>query len=189
MDREYFINGEHDAITDLLMGRTVVKVDDHTLLLDNGLQLKLPDTDGGCACSAGCYDLTELNGVDNVITKVEFNDDPAGDDEQGEGLYQIFVFAGDSRVNLATWEGSDGNGYYGTGYSIFIERPADWRTRVAEEPEAHAVAAYTGYMHYTGGLTFDGRAMPPWVALTEPIQNAWRAAALAVYTIAETDLY
>lgn len=111
---------DHSAISDLLMGRKVMKVDEHTLFLDNGVQLTLPDTDGGCACSAGCYDLTVLNGTDNIITKVEFNNDPAGDDESGSGVYQIFVFAGDNRINLATWEGSDGNGYYGTGYSIGV---------------------------------------------------------------------
>lgn len=105
------------------MGRKVTVVDGHTLRLDNGVTLELPDTDGGCACSAGCYDLTALNGVDNIITKVEFANDPAGDDDypyRETGAYRIFVFADNQKVNLATWEGSDGNGYYGTGYSILV---------------------------------------------------------------------
>lgn len=113
----------HEEITALLIGQVVIKVDDHTLRLGNGTVLELPDTDGGCSCSAGCYDLTELNGVENVITRVEFSNDPTGDDGVGGGLYQIFVYADNVKVNLATWSGSDGNGYYGTGYEILVKSP------------------------------------------------------------------
>lgn len=111
-------------IESLLLGRRVTKVADDTLVLDDGRRLRFVGNDGGCACSAGCYDLKELNGVDNVITKVEFEDAPNGDDYRAEGYeghYRIFVFADNVRVNLATFEGTDGNGYYGTGYSITVE--------------------------------------------------------------------
>lgn len=111
-------------IEQLLVGRKVTKVADDTLLLDDGRKLQFVGNDGGCACSAGCYDLTELNGVDNIITKVEFVDSPAGDGEEGEGHYKIFVFADNRQINLATFDGSDGNGYYGTGYQIHV-MPAD----------------------------------------------------------------
>jgi hypothetical protein len=116
---------DKQEITDLLTGRKVVKVADDTLRLDDGRVLRLVGNDGGCACSAGCYDLTALNGVDNVITKVEFEDSPSGDDEEGEGFYKIFVFADNERINLATFEGSDGNGYYGTGYAIHVTEATD----------------------------------------------------------------
>lgn len=117
-------NDNHDAIQALLLGRRVAKVSDHELRLDNGVVLVLPDTDGGCSCGSGDYALTTLNGVDNVITSVEFVDDPAGDgyDPKATGKYSIFVFADNQRVNLATWEGNDGNGYYGTGYRIIVRR-------------------------------------------------------------------
>lgn len=121
---------EHDKIRDLLVGRTFLTVGDHTGVLDNGVVLEFPDTDGGCACSAGCYDLTVLNSIDHVITDVQVVEDPGGDDygtwenPKYEGTYQIFVFADNERVNLATWEGSDGNGYYGTGFSIRVALPA-----------------------------------------------------------------
>lgn len=105
----------------LLVGRTVTKVADDTLLLDDGRRLQFVGHEGGCSCGAGDYDLTELNGVDNVITEVEFVDSPDGDYDDGDGHYRIFVFADNVRVNLATFEGSDGNGCYGTGYSIHIE--------------------------------------------------------------------
>lgn len=123
-ERTYYDNDDHAAVEELLMGRTVEVLDPHTIRLDNGVVLELPDTDGGCACSAGCYDLTALNSVPNIITRVEFVDDPAGDDyPTGGGVYQIFVYAAEQRINLATWEGSDGNGWYGTGYAIHV-RPA-----------------------------------------------------------------
>lgn len=112
---------QKDRIEELLLGHSIRVVNDHTVTLDDGTMLELPDTDGGCACSAGCYDLVVLQGIDNVITKVEFVDDPTDDNSYPKkGIYQIFVYAENERVNLATWEGSDGNGYYGTGYSIKI---------------------------------------------------------------------
>lgn len=110
---------DKQQITDLLMGRKVTKVGDDTLALDDGTTVVLAGHDGGCACDAGCYDLTELNGVDNIITRVEFDDQP-GDDVSGVGHYRIFVYADNQRVNLATFEGTDGNGYYGTGYTIEV---------------------------------------------------------------------
>src|SRR5688572_918686 len=114
--------GDADAITELLMGRTVTKVSDAELRLDDGTILRFEGNDGGCACSAGCYDLTELNGCDNIITKVELYNSPDSEyGDGGEGVYRIFVCADNQEVNLATFEGTDGNGYYGTGYSITVK--------------------------------------------------------------------
>lgn len=116
----------HGAIALLLLGHAVSKVADDHLLLDDGTLLRLVGNDGGCACSAGCYDLTALNGVENIITAVEFEDEPEGDDPDlwdADGAYRIFVFAGNERINLATFEGSDGNGYYGTGYHLMVRLP------------------------------------------------------------------
>lgn len=112
---------DQNEIRDLLMGHKVIKVSDDTLELDNGTRLTLEGHEGGCSCSAGDYYLTELNGVDNVITSVEFADDPDDDDYyDATGTYQIFVYADNVKVNLARFEGSDGNGYYGTGYRITV---------------------------------------------------------------------
>lgn len=113
-------------IEQLLIGRKVTKVADDTLLLDDGRKLRFVGNDGGCACPSGCYDLTELNGVDNVITKVEFVDDPDENEYRPEsGSYRIFVFADNRKVNLAAFEGTDGNGYYGTGYQIHVLVPEE----------------------------------------------------------------
>jgi hypothetical protein len=115
----------HGGVEALLLGHAVAKVADDHLLLDDGTLLKLVGNDGGCACSAGCYDLTALNGVENIITAVEFEDDPGGDgwNDDYAGAYRIFVFSGNERINLATFEGSDGNGYYGTGYHVMVRLP------------------------------------------------------------------
>src|SRR5689334_17393017 len=115
-------------ITHLLVGRKVTKVDGEHLLLDDGTVIKAIGHDGGCACSAGCYDLSVLNGVDNVITRVAFDYRPAGDDDYPEkgdhpddpadewtGFYRVFVFADNEQINLMQFDGTDGNGYYGTG--------------------------------------------------------------------------
>lgn len=121
---EHLFQDDKQRITDLLMGRKVTKVADDQLRLDDGTTLTLHGNEGGCACSAGDYDLTELNGTDNVITRVEFEDNPDSDwDSQANGYYKIFVYAGHDRINLATFEGSDGNGYYGTGYEIHVSQP------------------------------------------------------------------
>lgn len=129
------------TIKALLVGRSVRKVAADHLRLDDGTLLKFVGHDGGCACSAGCYDLTELNDAPNIITNVEFEDAPGGDgvpcrtcgkdwcydddhDTGDEGRYRIFVYAENQKINLATFEGSDGNGYYGTGYYVLVRRPA-----------------------------------------------------------------
>jgi hypothetical protein len=124
---------DRDEMVDLLMGHKVVKVDGEHLLLDNGTVIKAIGHDGGCACSAGCYDLSVLNGVDNIITRVDFDYRPAGDDGKPErsghpddpedewtGYYRVFVFADNQQINLMQFDGSDGNGYYGTGFELLV---------------------------------------------------------------------
>lgn len=112
---------DRDKITELLMGRKVTKVDDDLLLLDSGQTVRVLGNQGGCCCSAGDYDLTTLNGVDNVITRVEFDYQPGGDDQAASGgFYRVYVFCGDQRVNLLQVDGSDGNGWYGTGFELVI---------------------------------------------------------------------
>jgi len=105
---------DQEKITELLMGRTVVKVDDEHLVLDNGTALRAIGYDGGCCCA---YDLSVLNGCDNIITRVDYDYQP------GSGYYRIFVYAENQQINLMQVDGSDGSGYYGTGYELLV-RPA-----------------------------------------------------------------
>lgn len=120
------------AITDLIVGRRIVTAarddSDHgTITLDDGTRLQFESGEGGCSCGAGDYDLEFFIGQDelpdNIITAVHFEDSPDGDDEDGDGTYKVFVVAEDRRLRVAEFEGSDGNGYYGTGYTIKIKRP------------------------------------------------------------------
>lgn len=129
------------AIEAALVGRRVVatqkarlrsdewspELDGGIVTLDDGTRLEFIGHDGGCACSAGCYDLVHLGEVDNIITAVHFEDDPDDDNDYSRefGSYSIFVVAGNQRINLATFEGTDGNGYYGTGYYVRIVGASD----------------------------------------------------------------
>ena len=106
---------EQKELEKLFVGHKVVVVDDETIELDNGVRAKLHGNEGGCLCNSGDYFLTELNGCDNIITSVEVVHE--GDYEEH---YRLFVFADNKKVNLATFEGTDGNGYYGTGFYIDV---------------------------------------------------------------------
>lgn len=116
---------DEKEIKELLIGRKV-KVDGNKLLLDNGMILEVEANEGCGGCSSGWYSITKLNEVDNVITDVEFVCDGEVDGEYGEWYndtsYKIFVFCEDTRINLLQVDGSDGNGYYGTGYTIKVKK-------------------------------------------------------------------
>lgn len=95
------------------------------LVLDDGTELYLMGNDGGCACSAGCYPLAEVATVNNIITGAYVHADPDEDDARdAAGVYQIFVFADAKAINVAEFRGSDGNGYYGTGFSLTVRKGA-----------------------------------------------------------------
>jgi hypothetical protein len=116
---------ESDAqgIADLLMGHSVTVAGESVLRLDDGTELEVIPHEGGCACSAGDYELKALNGIENIITRVELDNDDADPVDERDRSYRIFVYAGDQKVNLVQIDGDDGNGYYGTGYEIRVRRP------------------------------------------------------------------
>lgn len=108
-------------IKELLIGRKV-KVDGDDLILDNGIMLEIIPNSGCGGCYSGWYSITKLNDVDNAITNVEFecdNDTLSTDDDTS---YKIFVFCEDKRIKLLQVDGSDGNGWYGTGYEICVKK-------------------------------------------------------------------
>lgn len=119
-------SADTEEIEDLLLGKRVAKADDEHLILDDGTTLRLIGNVGCGGCTSGWYELAHLGEVDNVITRVEFptkRDSDLVDGEWVPGYYTIFVFAGDAWINLATFEGDDGSGYYGTGYEIRVRKP------------------------------------------------------------------
>lgn len=133
-----FKEHQEDEIRDLLMGHRVVNVEvfkdeplriegiwgevEGKLTLDNGQEVYVVPNKGGCSCSAGDYDLSSLERVDNLITRVDFEAPSEDSWGEREGTYKIFVLAGHERINLLSIEGSDGNGYYGTGYELAVRQ-------------------------------------------------------------------
>ncbi len=132
-------------LRELLVGRSVQRVEVRNeqpdrwtsgptgfLHLSDGTVLKVWGNDGGCSCNAGDYPLARLAAFDNVITNVEVEDRSIGDDSgpcfvcraqwcgEHDGWYRVHVFAGQERATLASFEGTDGNGYYGTGWWLSV---------------------------------------------------------------------
>lgn len=112
---------DEKEIKELLIGRKV-KVDGDNLILDNGIILEVVANRGCGGCSSGWYSITKLNEVDNAITNVEFDMDGQCASQDDDTSYKIFVFCEDTRIQLLQVDGSDGNGYYGTGYEIFVKQ-------------------------------------------------------------------
>ena len=116
---EVLDNWDENKIRELLLYHKIIKVEDDTLTLDNGTTLFFRGNEGCGGCSSGWYDVTELNTCDNVITDVEFVTDEE-DEWEADKSYKIFVYAENQRIKIAQIDGSDGSGYYGTGYSIYV---------------------------------------------------------------------
>lgn len=118
---EYDFSDEKE-IKELLIGHKV-KVKNNNgqsaeLELDNGIILEVLANEGCGGCSSGWYSIEKLNEVDNAITNVEFNEHSI---DGYEYSYNIFVFCEDTRIHLLEVDGDDGNGYYGTGYTITVK--------------------------------------------------------------------
>ena len=116
---------DEKEIKELLVGRKV-KVNEDTLILDNGIVLEIIPNEGCGGCTSGLYELMELNEVDNAITDVEFVcDEDVIDNNWSDTSYKIFVFCEDRRIKLLQVDGTDGNGYYGTGYRLIVKQKED----------------------------------------------------------------
>lgn len=119
------IDGENiDEIKKLLLYKKIVEVHiidqmSGTMTLDDGTVLRIVSNEGCGGCGNGWYMLEELNKCDNAITDVELVYDKRGYDE----VIQIFVIAEDRRVKVIDVYGDEGNGYYGRGFEIYIEKP------------------------------------------------------------------
>lgn len=119
MDNSYILDyTDEQEIKDLLLYRKITKINDDTLLLDNGIELQIiPNI--GC-CGSGEYYLEELNEVDNTITNVWFTCEYV-EEQFSTTAFKIFVLAENKKILLANIQGNDGNGYYGSGYTIQVK--------------------------------------------------------------------
>ena len=105
----------------LLLFRKIVKVkkyDDQTaiLTLDNGTELIAVGNEGCGGCGNGWYYLDVLNGCENAITDVECEIEGTYEDS----VYHLYVFADNKKINCLQYSGGD-NGYYGTGYDLYVK--------------------------------------------------------------------
>ena len=115
-------------IRELLIGRKIIEIEnDDTFVLDNGMKLKVEPNEGCGGCSSGWYEINHIASVNNAITNVEFDveEDANYDswDTWGDTHYKIFVIADGIQTELLDVYGTDGNGYYGTGYEIHVFVP------------------------------------------------------------------
>jgi hypothetical protein len=90
------------------------------LTLDNGVKFKVEANEGCGGCTNGYYYIEKIVAVDNIITAVRTEVEPRNRDKYDEDayVYHVFVVTGNEEIEALTVEGDDGNGYYGTGYSL-----------------------------------------------------------------------
>lgn len=108
-------HSNREEIKKLLFGRRIVRIDNlNELVLDNGIILKIHPNEGCMGCGSGDYFLKQINICENAITDIEF----VG--EEYDEIFQIFVLTIDERIKILEVEGDAGNGYYGSGYKIYV---------------------------------------------------------------------
>ena len=108
-------------IEELLLGHKVTVDDYDNLVLDNGVMLQINPNIGCGGCESGNYYLEHIASVNNAITNVEFVEE--FEDDCYYEHYKIFVIADGMTTELLDVYGTDGNGYYGTGYTIDVYLP------------------------------------------------------------------
>lgn len=108
-------------IEELLIGHKITVDDYDKLVLDNGVVLQINPNIGCGGCESGNYYLEHIASVNNAITNVEFVEE--FDDDCYHEHYKIFVIADGMTTELLDVYGTDGNGYYGTGYTIDVYIP------------------------------------------------------------------
>lgn len=124
MDKKYIAHSDdanfEEKVKELLLYRKIIKVEalndqDAILTLDNGTELIVEGNEGCGGCGNGWYYIDELNCCDNAITNVEC----VCEGDYDDGVYHIFVYADNKKINCIQYSGGD-NGYYGTGYNLFV---------------------------------------------------------------------
>lgn len=107
--------------TKLLQGRYVTSINDGIITLDDGTELHIDGNDGCGGCESGWYWLEQVykQGSRNARIMSAFVDYDE-DDKEPPSVYTLFVMVdgNPTQLPLATVRGDDGNGYYGTGFTL-----------------------------------------------------------------------
>ena len=129
MDIKYIAHSDdldfEDKVSSLLLYHKIVSITqvdsmEAILTLDNGIELITIGNEGCGGCGNGWYNIYELNECDNVITDVRC----LTENQSADGKYHLFVYTEDRRINCITYDGYD-NGYYGTGYRLYVRLKTD----------------------------------------------------------------
>lgn len=123
MTQEITLDQSSDAglYTQLLRGRYVTSVEGSVITLDDGTELYIYGNEGCGGCSSGWYWLEETFKQGSrrariMSAYVDYDED----DKEPPSVYTIFVMVdgNPTQLPLATVRGNDGNGYYGTGFTL-----------------------------------------------------------------------
>ena len=124
-EKDRIDHDERGRLKELFVGRRVIAAKGYVLTLDDGTRVTVEPNEGCGGCAAGWYELERIATAENVITAVsvkeeEVTGDPDGDDAR----YRLFVYAAgvDAKAEIVTVKGYDGNGCYGTGFSLVVKR-------------------------------------------------------------------
>lgn len=114
-------SSEDGLYTKLLRGRYVTSINDGIITLDDGTELHIDGNYGCGGCESGWYWLEQVykQGSRNARIMSAFVDYDE-DDKEPPSVYTIFVMVdgNPTQLPLATVRGDDGNGYYGTGFTL-----------------------------------------------------------------------
>lgn len=117
-----------NEVRELLLYHKIIRVDknNNMIVLDNGTQLTFIGNEGCNGCGSGGYDITVLNGCENIITDVKIDIDwDTVNSKHYDISYKIYVYTEDKRIKLMQADGRDGNCCYGSGYDIYVKRIKD----------------------------------------------------------------
>lgn len=113
-------SNDEDGIRSLFVGRSIVTAEDGVLTLDDGTQVELRGNDGSWGSSSGNYRVDQMLAHPHVITGVALANIREGESQRN---YKIFVYSDSLFTEVASFRGDDGNGWYGTGYTLEVVLP------------------------------------------------------------------
>lgn len=138
-------NSDDGLYTQLLRGRYVTSIDDGTITLDDGTELYIHGNEGCGGCESGWYWLENVYKQGSRRARIMSAYVAYGeDDEDAPSVYTLFVMVdgNPTQLPLATVRGNDGNGYYGTGFTLTatIQKPPTVTATVTPQDIINAVA-------------------------------------------------